>query len=121
MPGVTTFDSYSELGCDRSDSVLRLEYVAARVVSIGVSDGQFGGCRRDVDGQLGAGRQRLTIAGPAGCRRRNTSDGCFDDKLLTASEALWRLQLIAVSDRWHGCHRHKFVKHFITFTMRYRA
>lgn len=85
---IATFNGYRELRCGGPDSILRLEYVAARVVSTGVTDGQFTGRRSDIDGQLTTGRQRLTISGPARFRRWNTSDGCFDDKLLTAPETL---------------------------------
>ena len=87
--GIITFNGYRKFSCGGSDSILRLEYIAARLVSTGVSNGQFAGCRCDVDGQLSTGRQRLTVVGPAGGRRRHTSDGCIDDKLLTASECLW--------------------------------
>ena len=99
MTRLETFNGYRELSGGGSDGILGREYVAARVVGFGVSDGQFAGGRRGVDGQLSAGRQRLSVAGPA-CRRcRNTSNSRFDDELLSASERLWRFQFVVVADR----------------------
>jgi len=112
MTELTTFNGDCELGCSRSHCVFRLEHVAARVVSAGVSDGQFAGRRRDVDRQMVIGRERLPVVGPAGCRRQNTSDGCLNGELLTASEALRRFQLVIVSNRWRSCHNNECVKYF---------
>ena len=58
------------------------------MASVGVANGQFAERRRGVDGQLGSGRQRLTVVCPASRRRRNSSDDCFDDELLPAPERL---------------------------------
>jgi len=118
--GLTTFNGNCELGCSVTDSIFCLEHVASGVVSAGVKDGQLAGRRCDVDGQVGTVRQRLTVAGPASCRRWNTSDDCFDDKLLTASERLRRLQLVIVTDRRCCYHNNdEYVTHFVTFTTRY--
>lgn len=95
----TTFHGYRELGTGSSDDVLRLERVGSRVSGAGVHNRQFAGGRRDVDLQLGGGRQWLPVHGPAGRRCWNASDCRVDDQLLSASQRLRRLELVVVGDR----------------------